>query len=255
MPPSNPSPTWPDGVGRRILAATDSTMAEAARIAPDLAGPEWVLAHEQTAARGRRGRGWVQPKGNFSASLVMRPEGSPAEAALRSFVAALAVREASVAATGRDDLFTLKWPNDVLLNGGKLAGILLESVGQGSGVTHLIVGIGVNLIHAPDTSQLEAGAVAPVSLKGETGAHVTPEAFLDLLAPAFARYEAQLATYGFVPIRTAWLTQAARLGETVTARTGAEEITGTFQTVDEAGNLVLETPKGSRAIPAAEIYF
>ena len=247
--------SWPEGVGRRVLASTDSTMAEAARVAPDLAGPEWILAREQTAARGRRGRQWVQPKGNFSASLVMRPEGAPGDAALRSFVAALALREALVAATGREDLITLKWPNDVLLNGGKIAGILLESLGTAGGINHLVIGIGVNLLAAPAPAELEAHAVPPVSLKGETGVHVTPEAFLDLLAPAFARYEAQLATYGFGPIRTAWLAHAARLGEVITARTGHEAIIGTFQTVDDDGQLVLETAKGPRRIPAAEIHF
>jgi BirA family biotin operon repressor/biotin-[acetyl-CoA-carboxylase] ligase len=124
---------WPEGVGRRVLQTVDSTMAEGARIAHSLAGPEWLLALEQTAGHGRRGRAWASPPGNFFASLVMRPDGPPAAAALRSFVAALALREAFIAATGRAEALSLKWPNDVLLNGGKVAGILLESVGAGQG--------------------------------------------------------------------------------------------------------------------------
>ena len=248
---------WPEGVGRRVLETVDSTMAEGVRIAPTLAGPEWVLAVEQTAGHGRRGRVWASAPGNFYASLVMRPEGPPGTAALRSFVAALALREALVAATGREGAFGLKWPNDVLLNGGKVAGILLESLGagQGRGVNRLIIGVGVNLVTAPAAQEIEPGAVTPVSLMSETGIRVEPEAFLDLLAPAYARFEAQFATYGFAPIRAEWLRHAARLGQTITARTLSESVTGRFDTIDEAGNLILHTAKGDHRIPAADIFF
>lgn len=248
-------PGWPEGVGLRVLASVDSTMAEGARIAPRLAGPEWVLALEQTAGHGRRGRAWASPKGNFFASLVLHPKGPPDQVALRSFVAALALRDAFVAATGRADAFSLKWPNDVLLNGGKVAGILLESVGAGQGVTHLIIGIGVNLVAAPGADQVEPGAVVPVSLLSETGIRISPEDFLNLLADAYDRLDSQFTTYGFGPIRTAWLRDAARLGETITARTTAETLTGRFDTIDDAGNLILHTAKGQRAIPAADIFF
>ena len=246
---------WPEGYGKRVLASVDSTNAEAARIAPGLVGPEWILALEQTAARGRRGRGWANPAGNFSATLVMHPAETPDKVALRSFVAALALYDALVAATGRAEPFSLKWPNDVLLNGGKLAGILLESAGSGGTLTHFAIGIGVNLKHAPDASQVEPGAVRPVSLLSEIGADVSPEELLDLLALAYARFEAQFTTFGFEPIRAAWLDRAARLGEVVTARTARDEVTGTFETVDAAGNLVLSTAKSRVAIPAADIFF
>ena len=176
-----------------MLASVDSTNAEAARIAPTLMGPEWILALEQTAGRGRRGRAWVNPPGNFMATLVMRPTEPPAQVALRSFVASLALFDAFVAATGRAQSFALKWPNDVLMNGGKVAGILLESAGMGAGqFSHIAIGIGVNLVAAPPREAVEPGAVTPVSLMDETGARVTPEEFLDLLAPAYARWEAQL---------------------------------------------------------------
>ena len=195
------------------------------------------------------------PEGNFAATLVMRPREAPEVVALRSFVASLALYDAFVAATGRAEPFALKWPNDVLLNGGKVAGILLESVGAGSGVAHLVIGIGVNLVAAPGADQVEAGAVRPVSLLSETGARVTPEEFLDLLAVAYAKAEAQFVTYGFAAIRSAWLARAARLGERIVARTGTESIEGTFETVDETGALVLKTATGRRAIPAAEVFF
>ncbi|KIC10079.1 biotin--acetyl-CoA-carboxylase ligase [Leisingera sp. ANG-M1] len=247
--------SWPAGYGKRVLAEVDSTLNEAARIADDLAGPEWILALRQTQGRGRRGRDWKDPKGNFAATLVMRPEGAPDQAALRSFVAALAVYDACVAVTGRSEGLSLKWPNDVLMKGGKLAGILLESAGRGQGVNHLFVGIGVNLVETPMQEWLEPGAVYPVSLMAETGVQVDPETFLEAVAEAFARYEQQFSTYGFEPIRTAWLERAAKLGEVITARTAASETEGTFETVDASGNLVLNTAKGCVSIPAADIYF
>lgn len=246
---------WPAGYGRRVLASVDSTNAEAARIAAGLAGPEWILALEQTAARGRRGRAWVSPAGNFAATLVMRPTESPDRVALRSFVAAVALWEALVAATKRPDAFTLKWPNDVLLNGGKLAGILLESSGAGRDLSHFCIGVGANLRTAPDVRMLEAGALRPVTLLAETGVTLAPGAFLELLAPAYARYEAQFVTHGFAPIRRAWLSHAAKLGAVITARTARETHVGTYETVDAAGNLVLLTSQGRREIAAAEVFF
>ncbi|RMD95307.1 MAG: hypothetical protein D6811_01155, partial [Alphaproteobacteria bacterium] len=87
-------PPWPHGVGKVVLEQVDSTMAEAARRAPTLTHPTWILAHHQTAPRGRRGRAWVEPRGNFAASWVARPEASPREAALYGFAAALALWDA-----------------------------------------------------------------------------------------------------------------------------------------------------------------
>ena len=222
----------------------DSTLNEAARRFDTLRGPTWILALHQTAARGRRGRDWRHPAGHFAATLVLPGPLQPATAALRSFVASLALYDAFAAATGRPGSFALKWPNDVLLNGGKVAGMLLETIGPRGDA--LSIGIGVNLAQAPDAGQVEQGAVRPVSLLSETGAAVSPEEFLDLLAPAYARYEAQFAAYGFAPIRTAWLDRAARLGQ---------QMTGRFDTVDEQGQLVLSTPQGPRRIAAADVFF
>lgn len=242
-------------MARHALTAVDSTNAFAASLAPGLTGPAWVIAGEQTAGRGRRGRHWVSPRGNFYGSLVMRPEGAPEQAALRSFAAALALHDACVALTGLPQAFALKWPNDVLLNGGKLAGILLESAGQGGRVAHLVIGIGVNLIGAPAVTAVEPGAVPPVSLLGETGLRVTPEALLDHLAPAFARWEAAFQAQGFAPLRAAWLARAARLGERIRARTGTMTREGIFDTIDASGALVLNIDGRREAIPAAEVFF
>lgn len=249
------SPDWPSGVARHVLAQVDSTNAEAARLAPGLTAPAWIMADRQTAAKGRRGRAWVSSPDNFAATLVLRPKGRPADAALFSFVAALALHEALGLATGRAEALALKWPNDVLLNGGKVSGILLESLGQGGDMAHLAIGIGVNLATAPDVEDVEPGATPPVSVLAETGCRVTPSDLLDLLAPAFARLQGLLETQGFAPIRAAWLSHAARLGQVITARTVTETLTGTFDTVDETGALILTTSRGARAIPAADVYF
>jgi len=253
---SSKPPVWPEGVGRQILATVDSTNDEAARLAASgRRNPCWILALEQTRGRGRRGRAWIAPPGNFSATLLMFPTEPPAQVALRSFVAALALHDALVAVTGRSAGLGLKWPNDVLLNGGKLAGILLESGSAAGGVSHLSVGIAVNLLAAPAQDQLEPGAVPPVSLLSQTGVRVRPEAFLEALAPRFARYEQQFVTCGFAPIRSAWLARAARLGETITARCGQESLSGRFETLDERGALVLHTAQGRRRISAGEVFF
>ena len=243
---------WPEGIGRVILDEVDSTMAEAARRAPTLDRPAWIMAHRQTAARGRRGRGWENPEGNFAATFVFRPGGNAASAALRSFMAANALLEALAMKIDRDCL-SLKWPNDVLLNGGKVAGILLESTGQGGQVDWLSIGIGVNLVTVPKS--VRDAAFPPVSLAGEGGQDCDVHEMLSMLASNMATEERIFTELGFGPIRESWLKKAARPGEVITARTAREEITGTFETVDEAGQLVLRTPKGRVTIPAADVYF
>ncbi len=120
---------------------------------------------------------------------------------------------------------------------------------------HLAIGIGVNLIAAPDPAQVEPGAVPPVTLLAETGLRVTPEAFLDALAPAYARWETTFTTQGFAPLRAAWLAHAARLGQPIRARTGTDTREGIFDTIDDTGALILRQSHGPVAIPAAEVFF
>ncbi len=232
-----------------MLEEVDSTNAEALRQADELDGPCWILARRQTAGRGRRGRAWADPPGNFAASLAMRLDEPPARMALRSFVAALALRDALCALTGLGDAFTLKWPNDVLVNGGKLSGILLETGPQGL----LVVGIGVNLRAAPPA---DAEALfSPVALHAETGITLDAETLLDHLAPAFARWEDRLRREGFAPLRAAFLAHAARLGERIEARTPSVTRAGRFETIDASGALVLATREGHVTVPAADIFF
>ncbi|MEM9850668.1 MAG: biotin--[acetyl-CoA-carboxylase] ligase [Pseudomonadota bacterium] len=246
-------PPWPSDVDRVTLPSVDSTMAEVRRRAPVAGVDTWVHALDQSAGTGRRGRAWAQPPGNFSASLLLRPEEPPSRLALRSFVASLALRDALVAVTGEEDWFQMKWPNDVLMHGGKVAGILLETLAEPSGPA-LIVGIGVNLAAAPPVAELEPGAIRPRSLAG-SGIKVAPGDFLDYLAPAFYRWDRLLRDQGFDPLRRAWLDRAARIGQPVVARLPNEEIAGIFRTVDATGALVLDTDAGPRTIAAGDVFF
>jgi BirA family transcriptional regulator, biotin operon repressor / biotin---[acetyl-CoA-carboxylase] ligase len=247
-----PDGLWPQGYARVILDEVDSTMTEATRRLGELEGPTWIMARRQTAARGRRGRTWLQSDGNLAATLIYKPWATSAEAAKRSFLAANALFETLAMYVDRSQL-SLKWPNDVLLKGGKVAGILLESSARGPVVDWLAVGVGVNLANAP--AMVEEAAFAPVSLTGAGGQAVSPEVFLTTLASHYATQEAKMATLGFARIREDWLRHAARLGEVITARTGREDITGIFDTVDGDGNLILITGKGPQAIPAADVFF
>ena len=225
-----------------MLDAVDSTLDEARRRGGP--GPVWILARMQSAARGRRGRPWRMAPGNFAATLILPvPEGPPAMAR-RSFVAALALHDALGAVAGPLEL-TLKWPNDVLLSGGKVAGILLEGLGPRT----LAVGIGVNLAAAPEPGEVEPGARRPVALP----APIPPEALLDRLAPAFAAWEGRLRRDGFEPIRAAWIARAEGVGRPIRARTGGEDVRGAFAGIDAEGRLILATAGGRRHLPAADI--
>jgi BirA family transcriptional regulator, biotin operon repressor / biotin---[acetyl-CoA-carboxylase] ligase len=248
---------WPQGVECHRLEEVDSTNAEAQRRAlAGATGPLWIIARRQVQGRGRRGRNWSDHPGNFTATHLFVPGGTPKEAALRSFTAALALQDALVDVTGRPELFSLKWPNDVLLSGGKLAGILLEMCAGPQGQPpRLAVGIGVNLAGAPEREMLEPGALRPVSLAQSTGLAVAPNDFFEVIVPAFARWEGILTTQGFEPVRRAWLARAVRLGEEILARLPGREIRGVFRSIDATGAILLETAAGPLSLPAADIYF
>lgn len=238
---------WPPELERVVLETVDSTNAEALRRVGQ-GGDCWILTHAQPGGVGRRGKRWEMPKGNFAASLLLHSNEPLPALAQRSFIAALALFD-TLAELGVQDV-TLKWPNDVLVKDRKLAGILLASA-PGA----VVVGIGANLVASPHPADLPEGALAPISLKEVL--HTPPEAevFLTLLATAFLKYEHQMRAYGFATIRTAWLAHAARLGEVIHARLPETTLSGTFETIDESGALVLRTAKGPISLAAAEVFF
>lgn len=242
---------WPDGVDLIRLDDVPSTMSEAAARAPSITKPTWITAHRQTAARGRRGRTWQNPKGNLAATLVLKPNAAPQDAALRAFTASLALYHALADVVPSDQL-ALKWPNDVLLANRKVAGILLESAGTGARVDWLAIGIGVNVVASPDADA--DAAFAPISL-AEFGVEDTATDLLTRLAHQTTAFETTLTTEGFAPIRKAWLDRAAKIGETITARTTQDTFTGVFDTIDDTGQLVLSGAKGQVVVPAGDVFF
>jgi BirA family biotin operon repressor/biotin-[acetyl-CoA-carboxylase] ligase len=232
-----------------ILDTIDSTNAEALRRArAGERGPLWIVAKRQTAGRGRRGRAWVSSPGNLNATLLLSDPAPAAAAPQLGFVAGLALHDAATrAAPALAPRLALKWPNDLLCGARKIAGILIE--GEGSPVT-VAVGIGVNCRHHPDSTEFPATDFV------SEGVDVDPEALTGLLA---ASMQARLAQWNrgasFAVIRAAWLARASGLGQPIRVRLPEREATGDFETIDEAGRLVLRATDGAReAIAAGEVF-
>ena len=207
-----------------------------------------VWADEQTAGRGRQGRGWQSPPGNLYATLLLRPEQSPAAAARLGFVAGLAMA-AAAAAWLPNERVSLKWPNDLMVDGRKCAGILLEASGGIERLDWLLLGSGVNLATHPE------GLEYPVISFAKAGASVLPAALLERYLEQFENYRKALKKDGFSAIREIWLQRAQGLGRPLTARLPGTTLSGTFRDLDLDGALVLEEPSGARRrITAADVY-
>ncbi|WP_341702516.1 biotin--[acetyl-CoA-carboxylase] ligase [Ferrovibrio sp.] len=230
----------------------DSTSEEVRRRA-EAGAPEGlaVLARRQTAGRGRRGRSWDSPEGNLFLSLLLRPRVTPAEAARLSFLVAVAVTEAlDLAAPALRGQVTCKWPNDVLVAGAKIAGILLESrTAPDGGLDWVIVGIGVNLAHFPPDTPYAATALSA------HGVAVLPEDFAGWLLARLGYWLGRWRSEGFAPVREAWLARAQGIGREVVVRLPDSELRGRFAALDESGALLLELPDGSRqAVTAGDVF-
>jgi BirA family biotin operon repressor/biotin-[acetyl-CoA-carboxylase] ligase len=236
-----------------ILDLVDSTNAEALRRAgAGERGPLWIVAREQSAGRGRRGRAWTSLAGNLYATLMLSDPAPVAVAPQLSFVTGLALHDAATAAApALAPRLALKWPNDLLCGGRKIAGILVE--GEGDPVT-VAAGIGVNCRHHPDAAEFPATDFAA------EGADVNAAALFDELAAAMAaRLQAWNRGAGFAGIRTAWLSHAAGVGEPVRVRLNGRETGGRFETIDDSGRLMLRTGPGNgpgslEAIAAGDVF-
>ena len=245
-------PRLPHGYRLVFQDSIGSTNEEAKRLARDGA-PEGTLiwALEQTAGRGRRGRVWVSPRGNLYASLILRPDCPVSRAAQLGFVAALAVGGALRTILPRVDRLAYKWPNDVLINGCKIAGVLLESEVAAAGrPSFLIIGVGVNLTASPRGTEFPATSVAEEGL-----GFIPPEIMLEEFAHHFQALEAQWRAEGFAPIRAAWL--AATLtscGEPIRVRLESTTLQGRFLDLDESGALLLDDAGEHRYISAGEVF-
>lgn len=253
MPADIATPAMPAGYRLRFFDEVDSTMEEARRCAEaGEAGGLWLWAGQQKAGRGRRGRAWASAPGNLYCTLLLRPDCTAEDGARLSFAAALGVAEALDSFINDAGRVALKWPNDVLVDGRKVAGILLESTAGAEGrLTWLAIGIGVNLVTYPEETQHPA-----TSLAAAHGSAPAPGAVLGVLAERLCAWIETWRTEGFEPIRAAWLARAARVGQTIEVRLSGETLTGTFSALDRAGYLVLEQPDGStRRIGAGDVFF
>jgi len=237
------------GVRHRTYDTLGSTNAEALALArAGERGPLWITAKSQSAGRGRRGSAWVSAPGNLYATLLLTEPSAPAQAPQLSFVAALALHDAvSDVAPQLAPALAVKWPNDLLLGGKKLAGILIE--GDSEKVFAAAVGIGVNCAsHPAETNHPATDLVA-------SGAHVAPERLFAALVPALQRRLAQWQRGdGFAAIRADWLKRAAGLGEDIRVRLPERELFGRFEGLDAAGRLLLRGQSGITAVTAGDVY-
>jgi BirA family biotin operon repressor/biotin-[acetyl-CoA-carboxylase] ligase len=233
----------------------DSTNAEARRRAEaGEAGPLWITARRQTAGRGRRGRAWSTESGNLAATLLTTTPKPPAEAAQVTFVAALAIADLYDAYVPAS-LVSIKWPNDVLIDGTKASGILVESGARPDGLLWLAVGCGVNLSHAPDDVDRPATRLAD-HLRADVGAAPTPEEAARVLANAFAKRFDQWERFGFASVADAWTARARGLGQSCIARLHAETLEGVAEGLEADGALRLRLRDGQvRRITAGDVFF
>jgi BirA family biotin operon repressor/biotin-[acetyl-CoA-carboxylase] ligase len=231
-------------VAHELLTSTNSEALALARAGER--GPLWVTAERQSAGRGRRGRTWTSERGNLFASLLLSDPAPAAHWPELAFVAALAVHDAvtELAGTVKPRL-AIKWPNDLLLAGKKFAGLLIEAEGTEAGGA-VAVGIGVNCKNHPMDTDF------PATDLGGAGAKISAaKLFRALSAKMLGRLAQWNRGEHFSTIRTDWLARAAGLGEVIRVRLADREISGRFDTLDDAGRLVLLLAEGGREAVAA----
>jgi BirA family biotin operon repressor/biotin-[acetyl-CoA-carboxylase] ligase len=261
------------GRGYRLITfeTIGSTNTEAMqRLRAGDPGQLWVFSPEQTAGRGRRGRAWATNPGNLAVSLGLILDVAPARAATLGFVAGLALGTAlhyvlpqgqfRMALDGADLVdpqarrvgrLALKWPNDVTLDGAKLSGILLEAERLGDGRFGVVIGMGVNVISAPE------GLPYPATSLKALGLDIAAETLLKTLMEVWPDlYAIWREPDGFSRIRDGWLALAQGLGERVAVSLGARQVSGTFETIDADGRLIVMDEDGVRhAIAAGDVHF
>ena len=240
--------TLPEGFRLQACDVVDSTNARAlaAARAGD-PGKLWVTGREQTAGRGRRGRTWSSPRGNLYASLLLVGRAAPSEAnGTVSLLAAVALDQAliDVAGPAAATRMALKWPNDILCDGRKVAGILVEAEDSGGDRYAVAIGIGVNCRSHPTVDGMQpAGDLAALGLG------IDPEVLFARLAERMA---AEIDRWdggrNFAAIRDRWLKRAAGLGAAVRVMLPGGEAEGTFETVDATGRMIVRKPDGSRMV-------
>ena len=245
------SPPLPDFFRVTAVDETGSTNDDAIQAARQ-GEPEGTLmwARRQTKGRGRRGRSWVSPDGNLHLSILLRPTMASNRAGEIAFVTALAAADACATLAPNADI-RCKWPNDVLANGRKVGGLLIESSIVADRIDWLVVGIGLNLVAHPDDVEFPA-----TDLALHAGRALAVEEGLGALATAFAERYRLWREDGFTPVRNAWCSRAAGLGAPIRVRLEAQELHGVFTGLDDDGALILSLEGGTtRRITAGDVFF
>ena len=242
----------PENFDLKIYRELDSTNAEGLRLlAAGEDGNQWIWALSQTGGRGRHGRHWQSMAGNLFASLMLRPRCEPHTASQLGFVGAIAVYDAvNVLAREREPDLELKWPNDLLLDGAKAAGLLLESTSDGSGRLSLVMGIGLNLAAHPDDVPFPATDLAEHGISAEPGAAL--EALAAATAPWLSIWD---NGNGFEQIRIAWDERSLPKGTDLEVRLGDEKLKGVYKGLDQKGGLILAQSDGTeRCITTGDVF-
>ena len=257
------------GYRLRAFDAIGSTNTEALEAAnAGDAGGIWFAARQQTAGRGRRGRQWASPHGNLAATLLIVPDVDPTLAATLGFVAGVSLNRALSSILpngivklgidgadgltgGRNARIALKWPNDVLADGAKLAGILLEAQKLNDGRHAIAIGFGVNAVAAPQG--LPYPATSLVDLGVTRSAEDVFEALSDAWVDMFALWQ---DGRGIADVLTHWRAAAAGIGAPVAINQNGATVRGIFETIDDAGRLIVRADDDSRiAITAGDVHF
>ena len=243
------------GIAIRVFDQLDSTNNEARRLAEaGERGPVWLMTRRQSAGRGRRGRVWQDGEGNLMATLLTNLDLAPLQLSQLAFVAALSVSDI-VSVYAPAGAVRLKWPNDLLIEAGKVGGMLIETGAAPDGGVWIALGIGLNLAAYPGDTERPATALA-AHLKPGLDRAPSPDEVLVQLAEAFgARLSVWLAD-GFAPVRAAWLASAEGIGGPCIARLPGETIGGVAEGLDGDGALLLRLPDGAlRRITAGDVFF
>jgi BirA family transcriptional regulator, biotin operon repressor / biotin---[acetyl-CoA-carboxylase] ligase len=237
----------------RHLAETGSTNTDclaAARVGDR--GDLWITAGRQVSGRGRLGRHWISEVGNLYASALILDAAPLARLSTLPFVAALALHATLSELSSVDQKrIKIKWPNDILIDGAKISGLLIESEILASGAHAVACGFGVNVAHHPDAAHY------PTTDLKTLGLTISPNQLFERLALNFASIlDIWNRGKGFAKIREEWLRHAKGIGEPITVNLPLEQLHGTFIDIDAQGCLVFAGPMGEeRIISAGDVFF
>lgn len=234
----------------RHLAETGSTNEDALALGRSgVIGPLWIVADRQVTGRGRQGRLWQSPVGNLYCTLLVPVSAAAADVPQVAHVAAIALVAALGAHIGRHPGLRIKWPNDILLDGAKLAGILVEGTKTVDGRQLCAVGFGVNCASFPEDLPYRA-----TSLAVNSGQAVPPAAlFADLRKAAHAAFAIWDSGRGYAAVRKRWLAHALPLDTMLVVRGPRDPIEGRFRGIDDKGRLLLIGPEGPVAVEAGDV--